>query len=146
MVKLLAAYGHTAALSGILPARYGKALRDDRAALACTCVGGPVPDPYHRRVSGATVTGIFMELENVLAPVEDDGLRWAADAPGGAFDAQAFVRANGTLYLTDEKGGDQKRSPRVPVVLALVDQLTTLPGRGVDTNTPWSGPLTVVRG
>jgi type IV secretory pathway TraG/TraD family ATPase VirD4 len=33
------------------------------------------------------------------------------------------VRANGTLYLTDEKGGDQKRSPRVPVVLALVDQL-----------------------
>ena len=59
----------------------------------------------------------------MLAPLEDDGLRWAADAPEGAFDAEAFVRANGTLYLTDEKGGDQKRSPRVPVVLALVDQL-----------------------
>jgi hypothetical protein len=52
-----------------------------------------------------TVTGIFMELENVLASLEDDGLRWAADAPEGEFDAEAFVRANGTLYLTDEKGG-----------------------------------------
>ena len=59
------------------------------------------------RITGeyqGTVTGIFMELENVLAPLEDDGLRWAADAPEGAFDAEAFVRANGTLYLTDEKG------------------------------------------
>jgi type IV secretion system protein VirD4 len=130
-VKLLAAYGHAAALSGggldqVLDWSSG---RDTAKPSAIVERSSPARASVARslaRITGeyqGTVTGIFIELENVLAPLEDDDLRWAADAPEGAFDAEAFIRANGTLYLTDEKGGDQKRSPRVPVVLALVDQL-----------------------
>ena len=130
-VKLLAAYGHAAALSGggLEQVLDWSSARDTAKPSSIIERSSPARASVARsltRITGeyqGTVTGIFMELENVLAPLEDDGLRWAADAPEGAFDAEAFVRANGTLYLTDEKGGDQKRSPRVPLVLALVDQL-----------------------
>ena len=60
-VKLLAAYGHAAALSGggleqVLDwssgARHSEALGDHRAVVAGACVRGPLADPYHRGVSG----------------------------------------------------------------------------------------------